>query len=75
MKKIRTDDDVDCLALKRRAQDQILERTHGMSPEEEIEYLRRTVETGSLATLWNSLQADSPPRERNGSTAHPTRSE
>jgi hypothetical protein len=58
MKKTRTDQEIDCLELKRRAQEQILERTQGMSPQEEVEYFRRAAETGTLADVWKSLQVD-----------------
>lgn len=69
MKNKRTDQNIDCLELKRRAQEEILEETRGMSPEEEIEYFRQAAETGSLGELWNSLPMDSLSRPANDSAA------
>jgi hypothetical protein len=58
MKKKPLDQNIDCLELKRRAQERILEQIRGMTPDEEIEYFRHAAETGSLGALWKSLPVD-----------------
>lgn len=58
MKNKQAEERFDCLEFKRRAQEEIIEETRGMSPDEEIEYFRRAAETGPLGELWKSLPID-----------------
>ena len=69
MTKKKPDINVDCLEFKRRAQERILKRIAGMSPQEEIEYFRRAAETGPLGELWKSLPVDSLSKNLNDSAA------
>ncbi len=45
----------DCLQYKWRVQAQIYEETKGMTPQEEIEYFRKAVETGPFAEWWRKV--------------------
>jgi hypothetical protein len=69
MKNPRAEDDIDCIELKRRCQERLLDRTRGMTIDEEIAYFKRAAESGSLAELWRSLKQDSLSRESTGDAA------
>ena len=47
----------DCVEFKRRAQERIFETIKGMSPTEEIEYLRRAAESGPFADFLKKIEA------------------
>jgi hypothetical protein len=49
------EENFDCIAFKRRVQAEIYEEIKDLSPEEEIAYFRRRVETGPFAELWKKL--------------------
>ncbi|GEM_PF-587545 len=47
----------DCIEMKRKAQLEIYEEIKGMTPDEEIAYFRKAVETGSLGEWWKQLKS------------------
>lgn len=52
--------DFDCLEFKRLAQERIYEAIKDLTPEEELEYWRRTVDEGPFGSWWGSLKKDAP---------------
>ncbi len=56
MSRKTTENSFDCIAFKRRVQAEIYKEIKDLSPEEEIAYYRRCVETGPFAELWRSAQ-------------------
>jgi hypothetical protein len=49
----------DCIAYKRKVQEQIYEQTRHMTTEEQIQYFRRRAEEGSLGDWWRKVKAGS----------------
>ncbi len=47
---------IDCLAMKDRIQQKIYEEIKDLTPEEEIAYFRRKVESGPFAEMWRRLK-------------------
>jgi len=47
----------DCIEYKRRVQQEIYEKIKDMTPEQEIEFFRKAVETGPFASLVRALEA------------------
>lgn len=47
----------DCVEFKRKAQERIYEKTKNMSWEQEIQYFRKSVETGPFADWWKRVKA------------------
>ncbi len=56
----------DCIAYKRKVQEQIYEETKHMTSDEQIQYFRRRAEEGSLAEWWRNVKAES--RQQDHST-------
>ncbi len=52
-----TTKDFDCIAFKRAAQEKIYEQIQGMTPDEEIAWFRRKVESGPYGELWKRISA------------------
>lgn len=50
--------DFDCLEFKRRAQDRIYEEIKDLTPEEELEYWRRSVDEGPFGSWWRTLEKE-----------------
>jgi pyridoxine/pyridoxamine 5'-phosphate oxidase len=64
MKKAKTQRGIDCVALKRQAQEKIYADIEGMSAAEQIEYFHRRAQSGVLGAWWKQvsrLTADSLP--------------
>jgi hypothetical protein len=55
MKRTKTRQPVDCVALKRQAQAKIYDDTKDMSPAEQIAYFRRRAESGGLGAWWKRV--------------------
>jgi len=55
-KRNRKADELDCVAVKRRAQRKIMAATKGMSAEQEVAYLERRVAEGPFAELWARIR-------------------
>jgi len=72
MKRIKSKQALDCVALKRQAQAKIYADTKGMSAAEQIGYFRRRAQSGALGGWWkrvSSLTAGASPlvvREKSG---------
>jgi hypothetical protein len=50
--------DFDCLEFKRRAQERIYEEIKDLTPEQEIEYWRRSVDEGPFGSWWRTLEKE-----------------
>jgi hypothetical protein len=48
----------DCLAFKERVQAEIYEEIKDLSPEQEVEYFRKSVETGPFAEWWKKVREE-----------------
>jgi hypothetical protein len=48
---------LDCIAMKREAQEKIYEEVEGMTPEEEIAYFRRAVASSRFKEWWEKIGA------------------
>jgi len=46
----------DCVQFKRLAQEKIASDVSGMTPEEELDYFKTSVERGPLGRWWRSLE-------------------
>jgi hypothetical protein len=46
----------DAVEMKRKIQGEIYQETKGMTPEEEREYYRKSVEKGPFGKLWKELR-------------------
>ena len=57
MKRIKTSQPVDCVALKRQAQAKIHADTKGMTTTEQIAYFRRRAESGALGAWWKRVSS------------------
>jgi len=55
MKKARSKQPIDCVALKRRAQEKIHADTEHMSIAEQIDYFRRRAGSGALGAWWKRV--------------------
>ena len=42
----------DCVAFKRKAQEQIYQETKDMTPEQYLEYVHRSVQEGEMGEIW-----------------------
>jgi hypothetical protein len=49
----------DCVEMKNKIQAKIYEEIKGMTPQEEIAYRRKKLESGSMADLYRKLRAKS----------------
>jgi len=45
----------DCVEMKNKIQEKIFSKIKDMNPDEELEYLSKRMETGSLAAFWREL--------------------
>ncbi|MGO9273383.1 MAG: hypothetical protein ACLQOO_24620 [Terriglobia bacterium] len=59
MKRRKPEKSFDCVGFKRKVQAEIYEEIKGLSPEEEIEYFRRTAADGALGQWWKALEPNS----------------
>ncbi|MFH0979988.1 MAG: hypothetical protein V2A79_00430 [Planctomycetota bacterium] len=62
--KIETSFTFDCVAYKRKVQEQIYEATKDLSPQEELAYYRDRAENGPLGSWWQSVMRR--PKETGG---------
>jgi len=46
----------DCIAFKRKAQEQIYRETKDMTPEQYLEYVHRSVQEGEMGEIWRKFQ-------------------
>ena len=53
----------DCVAYKRKVQQEIYEEIKGLTPAEQIAYFNRHAETGPLAEWWRKIRQRSRPRD------------
>ena len=61
MKKIKK---FDCVEMKNKIQAKIYEEIKGMTPQEEIEYRRKKLESGSMADIYRRLRAKPKPGKK-----------
>lgn len=54
----------DCIEFKRKAQERIYEEIKDMSWEEEIDYFKKSAETGPLADWWKRVKAAQDQRKK-----------
>ncbi|MDO8447080.1 MAG: hypothetical protein Q7T53_13465 [Deltaproteobacteria bacterium] len=65
---MKTEKGFHCVEFKHEAQMQIYKEIKDMTPEQEIEYFRRRVETGVLGKLWGKLHGESAAEGRHNMT-------
>ena len=56
MSQARVKKSFDCIAHKRKSQNEIYEAIKDMSPQEQIEYFRKRAESGPLSEWWKSVK-------------------
>lgn len=54
--KVKPIEGFDCIAYKRKVQEQIYQETKDMTPEEEMAYIRRKAHEGKMGEIWRKLQ-------------------
>ncbi len=66
MKMSRIRKKFDCVTYKRRVQSEIYEEIKGLSPQEEIEYFRKSAQAGPLGQWWKAVKRRSEAAGRRG---------
>lgn len=61
----------DCMAFKRRVQEEIYAETQGLSASQQVEYFRRHAATGPLGLWWQSLRTQASPAAVNTASRTP----
>lgn len=46
----------DCVEMKNKIQEQLYEKTKELTPEQEIEYYKKQLETGPFSEKWKAIQ-------------------
>lgn len=54
----------DCIAYKRKVQEQIYQETKNMSADQYLEYVRRSVREGEIGEIWKKFQKKNHPNNQ-----------